>query len=171
MISSGEGKDWSPTSDVSGLMDLDKLLLVAELLCVTPPAIYSLACVVSLVIPGASKQFQVSLGSKAFVLQYILLVGAVAIGSLLRWRQWQRICMVNENGASVDLIGRIEKLEEDLRSSIKIIRLMSRQLERLGIRFRVTRKGLKQSIAEVIEFYLCFVSFQFHSKENDFFSS
>jgi hypothetical protein len=54
---------------------------------------------------------------------------------------------------SLNLVGRIEKLEEDLRSSATIIRVLSRQLEKLGIRFRVTRKALKEPIAEVPIFF------------------
>lgn len=53
-----------------------------------------------------------------------------------------------EGGSGVDFVGRIEKLEEDLRSSATIIRVLSRQLEKLGIRFRVTRRALKEPIAE-----------------------
>lgn len=53
-----------------------------------------------------------------------------------------------KGGMDVNLFERIEKLEEDLRSSATIIRVLSRQLEKLGIRFRVTRKALKEPIAE-----------------------
>ena len=60
--------------------------------------------------------------------------------------------MGNETGMSFDLIRRIEKVEDDLRSSVKIIRVLSRQLEKLGIKFRVTRKTLKEPIAEVCLF-------------------
>lgn len=84
-----------------------------------------------------------------------LLAGGVAIGSWIRRRQWQRLCRQawNHGGGGlveVNLLERIEKLEEDLRSSATIIRVLSRQLEKLGIRFRVTRKTLKDPIAEVI---------------------
>lgn len=51
--------------------------------------------------------------------------------------------------ASLNLVERVEKLEEDLRSSVTIIGVLSRQLEKLGIRFRVTRRTLKEPIAEV----------------------
>lgn len=50
----------------------------------------------------------------------------------------------------VDLLARIEKVEEDLRSSATIIQVLARQLEKLGIRFRVTWKALKEPITEVI---------------------
>lgn len=82
----------------------------------------------------------------------MLLVGGVAIGSWIRRRQWRRICRQtsSNNGGIVEVnfLERIEKLEEDLRSSTTIIRVLSRQLEKLGIRFRVTRKSLKEPIAE-----------------------
>lgn len=58
--------------------------------------------------------------------------------------------MLNEIGTGADLIRRIEKMEEELRSSATIIRVLSKQLEKLGIRFRVTRNALKEPIAEVI---------------------
>ena len=90
-----------------------------------------------------------------------LLAGGVAIGSWIRRRQWQRLCgqTWNHGGGGVvevNLLERIEKLEEDLRSSATIIRVLSRQLEKLGIRFRVTRKTLKDPIAEVIEKIYCY---------------
>ncbi|URE47494.1 hypothetical protein MUK42_25141 [Musa troglodytarum] len=145
---SGEGVHRRPDREVSGQPSLDHILWAAEVLCVAPSAVFSIWCLVSSVLPGASKPFQVILGSKVPVFQYILLVVAVAIGSLIRWRQWQRIYMANETGIGFDLIRRIEKVEEDLRSSVTIIRVLSRQLEKLGIKFRITRKTLKEPIAE-----------------------
>lgn len=79
------------------------------------------------------------------------LAGAVAVGSVIRRRQWRRICGPRksipgaENG---NVIERIEKLEESTRSANTIIRMLSRQLEKLGIRFRVTRKELREPISE-----------------------
>lgn len=61
-----------------------------------------------------------------------------------------------KGGLEVNLLERIEKLEEDLRSSATVVRVLSRQLEKLGVRFRVTRKGLKDPIAEVTTLiFLC----------------
>jgi len=54
-----------------------------------------------------------------------------------------------KGGLEVNFLQRIEKLEEDLKSSLTVVRVLSRQLEKLGIRFRVTRKTLKDPIAEV----------------------
>lgn len=80
------------------------------------------------------------------------MAGGVAIGAWIRKRQWRRVCRETvKGGVEVNLLERVEKLEEDLRSSATIIRVLSRQLEKLGIRFRVTRKALKDPIAEVIE--------------------
>ncbi|XP_072981148.1 uncharacterized protein [Typha angustifolia] len=145
---SGESIDGSRARDLPGQLSLDSFLSAVELLCILPPTIYSIGCLVGAVLPAAAKTFHVSAGNKFFVFQYYLLVGAVVIGSLIRWRQWQRFYRVNEKGGSVDLIERIEKVEEDLRSSATIVRVLSRQLEKLGIRFRVTRKALKEPIAE-----------------------
>lgn len=85
-------------------------------------------------------------------------------GSVLRRRQWGRICSggFSRGGSSlgVNLLERVEKLEEDLRNATTIIQALSRRLEKLGIRFRLTRKALKEPIAEVISFVLL-ISFGF----------
>jgi len=130
---------------------------MTEILFIIPPAIYSIGCVVGLLIPGSVKPIQASLGSKIFVWQFLLLVGSVAVGTLIRQRQWGRICGESESGPDVDLLARIEKVEEDLRSSATTVRVLSRQLEKLGIRFRVTRKALKEPITEVILDFLASV--------------
>lgn len=87
--------------------------------------------------------------------------------------------MLNEIGTGADLIRRIEKMEEELRSSATIIRVLSKQLEKLGIRFRVTRNALKEPIAEVIivfgfqlqfPFFLYSFFFFFFSEGRSFFS-
>ncbi|XP_010939682.1 uncharacterized protein [Elaeis guineensis] len=145
---SGESVDESPQRDVPGQLSLNKLLSVAEVLCIVPPAIYSIGCLVGSVLPGVAKPFQVSLGNRFFVCQYFLLVSALVIGSLIRWRQWQRLYRVNENGVNADLVRRVEKVEQDLQSSVTMVRVLSRQLEKLGIRLRVTRKALKEPINE-----------------------
>lgn len=83
------------------------------------------------------------------------LVMAVGIGAWIRRRQWRRVSRETvKGGLEVNLFERIEKLEEDLRSSVTIVRVLSRQLEKLGIRFRVTRKALKEPIAEVVFTFL-----------------
>lgn len=84
---------------------------------------------------------------------------AVGIGAWIRRRQWGRVCRESvKGGMEVNLFERIEKLEEDLRSSATIIRVLSRQLEKLWIRFRVTRKSLKEPIAEVLLIFWWFLS-------------
>ncbi|XP_058092145.1 uncharacterized protein LOC131238036 [Magnolia sinica] len=83
-----------------------------------------------------------------FIWRFVLLVGTVVIGALIRQRQWQRICRDTVDYGGLNMIERIEKLEEDLRSSATIVRVLSRQLENLRIRFRVTRKSLKDPITE-----------------------
>uniref|UniRef100_A0A1D1YR39 Spermatogenesis-associated protein 24 n=1 Tax=Anthurium amnicola TaxID=1678845 RepID=A0A1D1YR39_9ARAE len=144
---SGEAADGGRRRDVAGQRTFDEALVIMEALCIAPSVVFAIGSVVGLVLPGMQKQFQASLGNVFVVWQFVLLVGAVAIGAMIRRRQWQRFC--RENGASVNLIDRIEKVEEDLRSSATIIRVLSRQLEKLGIRFRVTRKALKEPITEM----------------------
>lgn len=101
---------------------------------------------------GWKKAVLVEMGYRVSVWGVVLLTGGVAIGAWIRRRQWRRVCRETvKGGVEVNLLERVEKLEEDLRSSATIIRVLSRQLEKLGIRFRVTRKTLKDPIAEVIE--------------------
>lgn len=100
---------------------------------------------------GWKKAVLVELGNRVSVWGVVLLAGGVAIGAWIRKRQWRRVCRETvKGGVEVNLLERVEKLEEDLRSSATIIRVLSRQLEKLGIRFRVTRKALKDPIAETV---------------------
>jgi hypothetical protein len=127
----------------------DGFLSAAEFLCIVPPVLYSITCLIGLFVPNVAKLLRVSPASKLFVSQYFLLLGAVVIGSLIRWRQWQRLCYMNYRGTSVDMISRMERVEDDLKSSSRITSLLSRQLEKLGIRFRVTKKALQDPISEM----------------------
>lgn len=102
------------------------------------------------VVSGSKNAITVWLGNRVFVWQVVALAGGAVIGAWIRRRQWRRICREEDKagGRDFNLVERIEKLEEDLRSSTTIIRVLSRQLEKLGIRFRVTRRSLKDPIAE-----------------------
>ena len=89
------------------------------------------------------------IGKKVLSLGFVGLLCSVASGSWLRRRQWMRICKGTREGEGTNLIRRLEKLEEDLKTSTNIVRVLSRHLEKLGIRFRVTRKALKEPVSEV----------------------
>lgn len=139
--------------DAAGKINLDTLLSIAEGLCIVPSVVFA----VGGIFPEVSKLFRVGLGNTIFMWQFLFLAGAVVIGGLIRQRQWSYYKKVyRENvatpnlGGDLNLIGRIDKVEEDLRSSVKMVKLLSKQLEKLGIRFRIARKSLKQPIAEVI---------------------
>nr|DAD39943.1 TPA_asm: hypothetical protein HUJ06_014266 [Nelumbo nucifera] len=135
-------------------LNLEAFLSIVEVLCIVPSAVLSVGYAVNWAFFSSplQKSLQVSLVNRIFVWQFVLLVGAVAAGALVRRRQWRRICRdtikTGAGGSSVNLIERIEKIEEDLRSSATIIRVLSRQLEKLGTRFRVTRKALKEPITQ-----------------------
>lgn len=133
--------------------NLDSVLLVAEVLCIAPSVVFSISCALNSLVSASQKsvQSQLSLVNRYFVWQFVFLVGAVGIGAMIRRRQWQRICRDTSrsgSNSSFNIVERIEKLEEDVRSSATIVRVLSRQLEKLGIRFRVTRKALKEPITE-----------------------
>ncbi|CAL5368548.1 unnamed protein product [Camellia sinensis] len=137
-------------SDSADSVNFDAFLSVVEFLCLASSVVISIGFALNSAISSSQKPIIAWLGNRVFVWQSVLLVAALVIGSLIRRRQWRRLCAdVSRSGVpGINLIERIEKLEEDLRSSTTIIRVLSRQLEKLGIRFRVTRKNLKEPLAE-----------------------
>ncbi|CAE6260771.1 unnamed protein product [Arabidopsis arenosa] len=121
--------------------DLGTFVSFAEALCILSSAVISVVLAVNYVVVG-------EIGKKVLSLGFVGLVGSVATGSWLRRRQWMRICKGARESEGTNLIRRLEKLEKDLKSSTSIVRVLSRHLEKLGIRFRVTRKALKEPISE-----------------------
>ncbi|XP_027366014.1 uncharacterized protein LOC113872569 [Abrus precatorius] len=131
---------------VAGDSNFDSLLSLLELLCLLSTAVVSATVAV---IAASKKEPLATIGNRASPWAVTLLVVGVLIGAWIRRRQWRRVCMKTvKDGLEVNLLERIEKLEEDLRSSATVVRVLSRQLEKLGIRFRVTRKALKDPITE-----------------------
>ncbi|KAG6768464.1 hypothetical protein POTOM_027381 [Populus tomentosa] len=152
-----------PTQD-SKQFNLDQFLSVAELLCIFSSSIITISYALNYTVLNSKRGVLGVIGSNTgFAWGMVVMVSGVVIGAWIRRRQWWRVSReTGREGSreSLNLVGRIEKLEEDLRSSATIIRVLSRQLEKLGIRFRVTRKALKEPIAEVpIFFSFLFFSF------------
>lgn len=130
--------------------NFDSFLSVVESLCLISSVVISVGCIVNWVFFRQQNLGLLELGNRVLA---FLLAGAVAVGSLIRTRQWRRVCGVPTSKSKLDsengnVIERIEKLEESMRSSTTIIRMLSRQLEKLGVRFRLHRKALKEPIAE-----------------------
>lgn len=123
---------------------LDSFLSVIESICLVSSAVV-------LVLFAVRRSIFWGLGDRVLVWVVLVLGCGVATGSWIRSRQWRRFfCLsVKTGGRDLNLVERVEKLEEELRTSASMIRMLSRQLEKLGIRFRVTRKALKDPIAEV----------------------
>ncbi|CAH8320431.1 unnamed protein product [Eruca vesicaria subsp. sativa] len=130
----------SSSSDQEGF-DLNSFVSVAEVLCIVSSAVISVVLAVNYAVVG-------EIGRKVLSLGFVGLLGSVVSGSWLRRQQWMRICKGTREGENPNLIRRLEKLEEDLKTSTNIVRVLSRHLEKLGIRFRVTRKALKEPISE-----------------------
>ncbi|KAL4577996.1 hypothetical protein LXL04_014111 [Taraxacum kok-saghyz] len=133
--------------------DVDAVLSIAEFFCLASSAVLSIGFVINSTFSTSQKPILEWFGNRVSVWQPLLLVVGIAIGAAIRRRQWMRICLgFSKPGSSgVNLVERIEKVEEDLRNSATIIRVLSRQLEKLGIRFRVTRKSMKEPIAQTAE--------------------
>ncbi|CAO2211297.1 unnamed protein product [Urochloa humidicola] len=135
-----------------GASGIDTLLSAAELLCLAPPAICSVAFAVRLVFsPSSASAGPPPLaGGRLLVLNYLLLVGTVAIGSLMRRRQSERLPPAGgaKEGVRMGLVERMEKLEESVRSMVAAVGVLSRTVEKLGVRFRVLRRTLRDPISE-----------------------
>ncbi|KAB5548185.1 hypothetical protein DKX38_011591 [Salix brachista] len=132
--------------------NLDQFLSAAELLCILSSSIITISYALNYTIWNSKRGVFGVIGSNTgFAWGMVVMVSGVVIGAWIRRRQWWRVSWeTGREGSreSLNLVGRIEKLEEDLRSSATIIRVLSRKVEKLGIRFRVTRKALKEPIAE-----------------------
>ncbi|KAJ6740867.1 TRANSMEMBRANE PROTEIN [Salix purpurea] len=140
-----------PSQD-SNQFNLDQFLSAAELLCIFSSSIITISYALNYTIWNSKRGVFGVIGSNTgFAWGMVVMVSGMVIGAWIRRRQWWRVSReTGREGSreSLNLVGRIEKLEEDLRSSATIIRVLSRKLEKLGIRFRVTRKALKEPIAE-----------------------
>jgi len=136
-----------------GAFGLDALLSAAELLCFAPPAICSLVCAARLVFsPSSAGAGPLPLADgRLLVLQYLLLVGAVAIGSLIRRRQSGRLRPASgaAERVGVGLVERMEKVEDSVRGMVAAVGVLSRTVEKLSVRFRVLRRTLRDPISEV----------------------
>lgn len=131
-----------------------------ETLCIFSSAIVSIGFVINFAVSSSKKAVMEVIGSGLLACGIVVLVAGVGIGAWIRRRQWRRFCAGSVKGSlEVNLLERVEKLEEDLRNSATMIRVLSRQLEKLGIRFRVTRKALKEPIAEVNHVFLVIDNF------------
>ncbi|CAH9105953.1 unnamed protein product [Cuscuta europaea] len=129
--------------------DFDTFLSVLEFLCLASSAAASIAVAVN---SWVFRQ-QNWVGFRFLVAQCAVLAGGMLIGAVIRRRQWRRICNVDFSKSSkgsegFNFVERIEKLEEESRGSMKIIRVLSRQLEKLGTRFRIKMRSLKDPIME-----------------------
>ncbi|KAL0686393.1 hypothetical protein Bca4012_053241 [Brassica carinata] len=143
--STGSYEDSSSSTDQEGAnsdgFDVSSFVSVAEVLCIVSSAVISVVLAVNYLVVG-------EIGRKVLSLGFVGLFGSVASGSWLRRRQWMRIRRGTSDGEGTNLIRRLEKVEDDLKTSTTVGRVLSRHLEKLGIRFRVTRKALKELISE-----------------------
>lgn len=159
--SANRGFDGGREVESGNTIDVDRLLAIAEVACLAPSLVLSVGFAVQSVIPKPQNVTWLSSSAPVnkFVNVYLTwqilpLLGALIIGVIIRTRQWQRLTAggpkdrVNSDGSEFSLIQRIKKLEEDVGSSVTIIRVLSRQLEKLGVRFRVTRQTLRDPINE-----------------------
>ncbi|KAJ1381994.1 hypothetical protein SESBI_44649 [Sesbania bispinosa] len=141
-LKAGDSEIGGVQKNVVAGFNFDSVLSLVELSCLLSSAIVS----VGLVSSGSKNGLLVAIGNRVSVEWGVLmLVSGVAVGALIRTRQWRRIHRERVKGGFVE---RIEKMEEELKSSATLIRVLSRQIEKLGSRFQVTRQALKDPIAQ-----------------------
>ncbi|CAI8618930.1 unnamed protein product [Vicia faba] len=122
---------------------IDSFLSLLEFLCLLSSLIVSANVAV---IALWKKELYEAIGNRVAPLSMLLLVVGVLTGALIRRR---RDVMIGGVPVSkVSLLPRIQKLEGDLARSANVIRILSRQLEKLGMRFQLTRKNLKEPMSE-----------------------
>ncbi|KAK1315273.1 hypothetical protein QJS10_CPA06g01992 [Acorus calamus] len=132
---------------------LDAVLWLSEFLCISFSVVLSAGYLIAAI---TSESEKVAIKDKYVAGILLALAGAVAVGKWIQQRQWQRVCSGGRfgfpggggGGVNFNVVERIERLEDDVRNSTTVIRVLSRQLEKLGVRFRVTRKSMKEPLAE-----------------------
>uniref|UniRef100_A0A0A0KU94 Transmembrane protein n=3 Tax=Cucumis sativus TaxID=3659 RepID=A0A0A0KU94_CUCSA len=133
----------------SGDFNLESVLLLSEFIFLFSSAVFLVVFVLNFVGSSSKKGILMLMGDRGLVWGFPLLVATVVLNSWIRRLQWRRISWgKTSDGLKVNLLDRFEKLEEDLKSLMIVIRGLSRKLEKLGIRYMVTRKTLKDPIAE-----------------------
>lgn len=141
-------------------LDVDRVLLVGEGVCVVAS---SAACLASMMNRSSQESRLVASSTPEATVhprfhnyptwQTLPLLAAILINAILRARQWQGTGQARNitdkfSGVEFTLEERVRKLEEEVSSAVTIIRVLSRQLEKLGVRFRVTRQTLRDPIQE-----------------------
>eukprot|EP00250_Pteridium_aquilinum_P003994 c14248_g1_i1 orf=422-1759(-) len=140
-------------------LNVDTVLVVSEGICITVAAA---ACIASVTVHGSqdsrlvvSSALEPLMARKANlpIWQSCFLLAALVINAILRSRQWQgsersRSLTSKLVVADSSVEERVQKLEEDIGSAVTIIRVLSKQLEKLAVRFRVTRQTLRDPIQE-----------------------
>ncbi|KAI5384517.1 hypothetical protein KIW84_071498 [Lathyrus oleraceus] len=121
----------------------DSFLSLLEFLCLLSSLIVSVSVAV---IALWKKELYETIGNRVAPLSMLLLVVGVLTGALIRRRR--DIMISGVPVSKMSLLPRIQKLEGDLARSADVIRVLSRQLEKLGMRFQLTRKNLKEPISE-----------------------
>ncbi|CAK8578778.1 unnamed protein product [Lathyrus sativus] len=124
---------------------IDSFLSLLEFLCLLASLIVSANVAV---IAVWKKELYEAIGNRVAPWSMLLLVVGVFTGALIRRRRRRDIMIGGVPASEVTLLPRIQKLEGDLARSANVIRVLSRQLEKLGMRFQVTRKNLKEPINE-----------------------
>ncbi|CAL5214392.1 unnamed protein product [Lathyrus oleraceus] len=122
---------------------IDSFLSLLEFLCLLSSLIVSVSVAV---IALWKKELYETIGNRVAPLSMLLLVVGVLTGALIRRRR--DIMITGVPVSKMSLLPRIQKLEGDLARSADVIRVLSRQLEKLGMRFQLTRKNLKEPISE-----------------------
>lgn len=144
----------------AGRQTTERVLFIAEGLCIGLAAVSHTAAVIH---SSTTKPVVVEAPLSANKLsistwQVLPLWGAILLNVILRARQWQvpskrgtGVASDSNRGLSdfTSMIKRVQQLEEDVQNTVTTSRVLSRHLEKLGVRFRVTRRSLRDPIQEM----------------------
>lgn len=80
--------------------------------------------------------------------------GAIFLNAFVQYRVLERLTHFSRRKESTEkgdntLKHRVVELEENVREFVTTARLLSRQVEKLGVRFRVTKRTLRDPMQEV----------------------
>ncbi|KAG4990643.1 hypothetical protein JHK87_024100 [Glycine soja] len=84
---------------------------------------FTKASAITVVVVGSKNELIIEINTRAAPFGVV----KVLVGTWIRRRQWRRVSMeTRKSGLEVNLLERIEKLDEDLRSFVTVVRVLSR---------------------------------------------
>ncbi|KAJ7289038.1 hypothetical protein O6H91_Y306100 [Diphasiastrum complanatum] len=153
-------EDQKNTAALRRARNINNMLMVAEGICIVGAIASQTACLLTSA-PRKTRHISASTGQGPALFKHMRLSTwqvfplwiALLINAIIRARQTAFPVSFIRNGdkrhdLDANLVLRVKNLEEDLGNGLTIMRSLARQFEKLGVRFRVTRRTLRDPIQE-----------------------